>query len=101
MSAGRSDRPRALVLDAPRDNVAVALTALSVGEVVRLTSWELAVQVPIPFGHKLATRSIRAGDPVIKYGETIGIAAADIAAGEHVHVHNVTSSRLPGPSLRT
>ena len=55
MSAGRSDRdrPRALVLDAPRDNVAVALAALSAGEVVRLTSWELAVQVPIPFGHKL------------------------------------------------
>jgi hypothetical protein len=33
---------------------------------------------------------------VLKYNETIGIASAPIAAGEHVHVQNVRSARLPG-----
>jgi altronate hydrolase len=90
-------RPRALVLGAPEDNVAVAVAALSAGEVVRLAGGEVVAGAAIPFGHKLATRAIRAGDPVVKYRETIGIASADIAPGEHVHVHNVRSSRLPGP----
>ena len=31
--------------------------------------------------------------PVIKYGEHIGIAVADIKAGEHVHIHNVEGHR--------
>ena len=43
----------------------------------------------IPYGHKVALRPIRAGEPVIKYGERMGIATADIEPGEHVHVHNV------------
>ena len=43
--------------------------------------------------HKLATRDIRKGEPVVKYGEHIGIASCDIKAGEHVHVHNVEGHR--------
>jgi hypothetical protein len=31
--------------------------------------------------------------PVRKYGECIGVATADIAAGSHVHVHNMESRR--------
>jgi hypothetical protein len=30
---------------------------------------------------------------VRKYGQTIGAASADIAAGSHVHVHNLVSLR--------
>jgi altronate hydrolase len=48
-------------------------------------------------GHKFAVRPIREGDAVSKYGQIIGFAGRAIAAGEHVHVHNVASSRLPGP----
>jgi altronate dehydratase len=43
----------------------------------------------IPYGHKVALRSIAAGGIVVKYGVTIGRATADIAPGEHVHVHNL------------
>ncbi|HEY4461444.1 MAG TPA: altronate dehydratase family protein, partial [Streptosporangiaceae bacterium] len=43
----------------------------------------------IPRGHKVALAGIAAGDPVLRYGQIIGFAAADIAAGDHVHVHNV------------
>ena len=43
-------------------------------------------------GHKYALRLIKAGENVIKYGMPIGHATADIAAGEHVHVHNVATN---------
>lgn len=43
----------------------------------------------VPFGHKVALSAIARGAPVIKYGVVIGHATADIAAGEHVHVHNL------------
>ena len=33
------------------------------------------------------------GEPVVKYGEHIGVATCDIRAGEHVHVHNVEGRR--------
>jgi len=47
----------------------------------------------IPIGHKLAIKSIKAGDTVIKYGVDIGRAVADIGLGEHAHVHNVKTKR--------
>jgi altronate hydrolase len=96
-SAVASARPRALVLD-PADNVAVAVTALSAGELVELESGTVQLAEPIRFGHKLALRAIGAGEPVVKYNETIGRASAAIAPGTHVHVHNVVSARLPGPA---
>ena len=45
----------------------------------------------IPAGHKFALRAIACGEYVIKYGEIIGKATADIAEGEWVHTHNVKS----------
>lgn len=45
----------------------------------------------IPAGHKLALQPIAAGEYVIKYGQIIGRATQDIAAGEWVHTHNVAS----------
>ena len=45
----------------------------------------------IPAGHKYALRPIACGETVIKYGEIIGRATQNIAAGEWVHTHNVKS----------
>ncbi|MDR1916326.1 MAG: altronate dehydratase family protein [Synergistaceae bacterium] len=45
----------------------------------------------IPAGHKAAGRNIATGEPVIKYGHTIGAAARDIKQGDWVHEHNVTA----------
>lgn len=94
----------------PADNVVVALSDFAPGTVIPLDgdaksaategeptpASELTVQTPVPFGHKLALRPIRRGEEVRKYGEVIGIASADIQAGEHVHVHNVESQRGRG-----
>lgn len=56
----------------------------------------IAVVERIPFGHKFALRLIKTGEPVIKYGETIGLATKDILPGQHVHVHNLESCRGRG-----
>jgi altronate hydrolase len=43
----------------------------------------------IPAGHKLAVRALDAGAPVRRYSQVIGFATRPIAAGEHVHTHNL------------
>jgi len=70
------------------DNVLVALRALEPGSVVE----GVTVREPIPAGHKLAAVPIDAGAPVVKYSYPIGVASAPIAAGTHVHTHNVASA---------
>jgi len=96
-----AERPRALVLD-PADNVAVALVDLARGEAVVPPSFaSVTLRDEVRVGHKLALRPIGTGESVRKYGEVIGVASADIAAGEHVHVHNVVSARLPAPAGAT
>lgn len=54
------------------------------------------VHEAIPYGHKVALCAIRKGEPVIKYGESIGAASADIARGDYVHVHNMEAMRGRG-----
>jgi altronate hydrolase len=69
----------------PSDNVVTALRTLEAGVAV-----EAAVTLGlVPRGHKIATRVIPAGEPVLKYAQIIGYAAEDIPAGAHVHTHNV------------
>lgn len=43
-------------------------------------------------GHKYAVRPIQKGENVIKYGNPIGHATADIAVGEQVHTHNLATN---------
>ncbi len=53
----------------------------------------ITVNDPIPLGHKFALRDISDGEAVIKYGENIGHAVADIPKGNHVHVHNLKTNK--------
>lgn len=50
----------------------------------------------IPYGHKISVVDIKPGDPIVKYGESIGAASRPIKKGEHVHVHNLESRRGRG-----
>ncbi len=50
----------------------------------------------IPTNHKFAPVDIKSGDPIIKYGLSIGKASCDIRKGQHVHVHNIESNRGRG-----
>jgi (2R)-sulfolactate sulfo-lyase subunit alpha len=55
--------------------------------------FEVGVRAPIPLGHKVALRDLTEGADVIEYGERIGLTRCAIAAGEHVHTHNLRSAR--------
>jgi altronate dehydratase large subunit len=80
----------------PADNVAMAVVSLPTGCSVPGDVQSVSLYQPIPTGHKYALRPIAAGELVLKYGQPIGRATASIAAGEHVHVHNVESLRGRG-----
>ncbi len=83
----------AIVL-AKSDNVAIVTADVRPGTDVLADDATLAVQEPIPFGHKIALSAIAAGTEIIKFGVPIGRATAAIAAGEHVHVHNIESAYI-------
>ena len=69
----------------PADDVLIARSQLLGGTVVE----NIAVKGLIPPGHKVATRTIAIGEPVRRYNQIIGFASRAIAAGEHVHTHNL------------
>ena len=69
----------------PSDNVVTATHALEIGTVVE----NLSTTGLIPSGHKIATKAICNGAEVRKYAQLIGYASQNIAAGDHVHTHNV------------
>jgi SAF domain-containing protein len=87
---------KAVLVISGRDNVATALQPLRPGQRIDVNGSVVIVGEPIARGHKIALRAIPVGDPVIKYGSAIGTASSDIAAGAHVHTHNVASSRGRG-----
>ncbi|WP_439119200.1 UxaA family hydrolase [Marivita sp.] len=70
----------------PSDNVAVLTARAQAG------TDPLGVGAPLPVplsaGHKIARQDIPAGAPILKFGQFIGKATADIAAGDHVHTAN-------------
>lgn len=80
----------------PGDTVAVATADVVVTSLVEVEDERILALDAIPSGHKIATAAIASGDAVVKYGQPIGRATVDIARGQHVHVHNLRSARLPG-----
>jgi hypothetical protein len=67
----------------PSDPVVVALRDFAPGEAVGIGS--VQTQGPIPKGHKIAVAPLRKNQPVLKFGQVIGVATREIAPGEHVH----------------
>ena len=86
----------AMIIDS-KDNVAVAIEPIAAGDTVTYLRdgkpVSLKAAEDITIYHKIATCDIQKGEPVVKYGEHIGIASSAIKAGEHVHVHNVEGHR--------
>ena len=69
------------------DDVVIACRELEAG--INLLKENVICAERIPFGHKVATRTIAAGAPVRRYNQIIGFATKPIAPGQHVHVHNL------------
>lgn len=89
----------AIVMEAT-DNVATVMRDIEPHTEVELPiageRLTVCVEERIRFGHKFAIRDIKRGDRIVKYGESIGIATRDIRSGQHVHVHNIESTRGRG-----
>jgi altronate dehydratase len=81
----------------PEEPVAIARRDLAAGESLAggepLAGGErpLLALEPIPSGHKVALRTLEAGQVVHKYGQAIGATTRRVVAGEHVHDHNLIS----------
>lgn len=84
----------------PDDNVLVARAHAPAGTAIVLDQGPHRLAESIPMAHKIARAPIAAGDTIRKYGMPIGIATANIAAGAHVHVHNIRSGYTPSVVLQ-
>jgi (2R)-sulfolactate sulfo-lyase subunit alpha len=77
----------------------VVVEGISAGQ--RLSGWlmegndtlEIQANHDIPIGHKIALNDIANDDTIIEYEHDVGRAVADIAKGDHVHVHNIKTKR--------
>jgi len=67
------------------DNVVIARIDLPQGS----TAEGIACLNRVPAGHKMATRAIAKGEPIVKYNTIIGFAGQDIRPGTLLHRHNM------------
>jgi altronate hydrolase len=72
----------------PDDDVVIARVELPAGTVLQ-NEGGVRAAARIPAGHKIAVRALAQGAPLRRYNQIIGFASQAIAAGEHVHVHNL------------
>lgn len=84
------------------DNVATVLQDVILDDIIEIRNSNMEVVYivralsNIKTGHKIAIRTIIAGESVIKYSYVIGKATVKISMGELVHVHNLESMRGRG-----
>ena len=76
----------------PRDNVAVALENLAIGDKIIVENATIMVKHEIPTGHKITLCAIPEGENIVKYGEPIGHLICDVEAGSHIHSHNLKTN---------
>ncbi|TSJ59402.1 altronate dehydratase [Atlantibacter subterranea] len=86
MSNNSTNTGRVIRLD-PQDNVVVAPNEIPVGTFI--ASEHVTTLHKVPAGHKIATRLIRKGEPVLKYNTVIGFAGEDTPPGSWMHSHNI------------
>jgi altronate hydrolase len=80
----------------PHDDVVIARTQMIGGAVIE----GHPVRGLIPAGHKIATSDLAIGAAVRRYNQIIGFASRPIAAGEHVHTHNLDMGENRGDFTR-
>ena len=78
----------------PEDDVAIAKREIPAGTVLDDAGRRIEARQDIRPGHKVARRARRSGDEVRRYGQVIGFATRDIAAGDHVHTQNLAVGEL-------
>ena len=93
---------KGILLHEADDDVGVAAMDLKAGETFQAVTLEgkpvceIVMKTDVPLSHKVAMRDMEAEKHVIEYGAPIGYASQPIAAGAHVHTHNLKSLRWSG-----
>ncbi len=78
----------------PDDNVAIALPEQGLPAGTKLPNG-VVLQQHVPEAHKVALGAIASGSPIKRYGQIIGYASTDLAAGAWVHEGNVSLPNMP------
>ena len=95
---------KGILLHESDDDVGVATMDLTAGEVIQAVTLEgdpvaeIELVDDVPLAHKVAMRAMDAGHGLVEYGRPIGETSTGIAAGAHVHTHNLQSLRWSGRS---
>ena len=76
-----------------KDNVKMVLEDSFKGDVIDTPDGELTLLENVEFAHKVLIRDLKAGEPVVKYGEEIGRVKADTPRGKWIHTHNMSCER--------
>jgi altronate hydrolase len=85
---------RDVILLDPNDSVCVASRDLSAGTSLDLHDRHLRLLDHVAQGHKVACTAIPSGEPILKWGQTIGFATCPIEPGQWVHTHNMAAGAL-------
>jgi hypothetical protein len=89
-----SHLPPLLLLHA-EDNVFVARRTIAADETLEIDGKLVRANAVVLLGHKVARYALAPGAPVFKHGAPIGSTTRSVAAGEHLHLHNMKSDYLP------
>ncbi len=76
----------------PADTVATLLDDAAAGAPITIGGIIVVATTSIARGHKISLVSVAAGSTIIKYSAEIGRARFAIAAGDHVHTHNLITA---------
>ena len=84
------------VLIEEKDTVLTVLETVCAGETASTGTEDITAMEDIPQYHKIARRIMKQGEIIYKYGQSMGYATVDIAAGQWVHTHNADSEQPEG-----
>ncbi len=73
----------------PRDNIIVALTDLSKGDIVELDDVSFTLVSDVKAKHKFALRNFTVDEEILMYGVVVGKAKNEIAMGELITTKNI------------
>ena len=77
----------------PADSVRMVLEDSFKDDQIETAEGPVTLLEDVEFAHKVAVRDLKAGDPVIKYGEEIGRMMTDAPKGTWIHNHNMSCER--------
>ncbi len=79
----------------PEDNIAIARNSVAENqECIIAENQTVTTRESIDLGHKVAIQTISSGEPIRKFGQTIGFAISEIQSGDWIHSHNLESGVL-------